>query len=68
MQKAISQEIVEVAKAPGDEAQTSDAEERVEDLRVDLKPDASRGIQVLAVFDPMKTFGIAHILIAAADK
>lgn len=44
---------VEVAEAPWDEAEAGDAEEGVEDLRVDLDPDAARGVYGVAA-------GLAH--------
>ena len=43
-----AEEKVQVAEAPGDEAEARDAEERVENLRGDLDPDASRGVDVAA--------------------
>lgn len=41
-------EPVEVAEAPGGEAEAGDAEEGVEDLRVDFHPDAAGGLDVVA--------------------
>lgn len=39
---------VEIAEAPRGQAEAGDAEEGVEDLRVDLDPDAARGLEVIA--------------------
>lgn len=47
------EQVVEIAEAPGDEAEAGDAEEGVEDLRVDLDPDAARRVDVVAG-------GVAH--------
>jgi len=44
---------VEVAEAPGCEAEARDAEEGVEDLAVDFEPDFARGVVVVAA-------GVAH--------
>lgn len=38
------QQIIPVAKAPGDQAESRDAEQRIEDLRRDLEPDLGAGI------------------------
>jgi len=45
---AEAQQVVGVAEAPGDEAEAGDAEESVEDLRVDLDPDAAGGVDGVA--------------------
>ena len=62
------EEVVEVAEAPGDEAEAGDAEEGVEDLGVDLDPDAARGVEVVAVFDAVQVRRVAHVFAAAADE
>lgn len=62
------EEVVEIAETPGDEAEAGDAEQGVEDLGVDLDPDAARGVEVVAVFDAVKAFRVAHIFAAAADQ
>ena len=62
------QEVVQVAEAPGDEAEAGDAEESIKDLGVDFDPDAARRVEIVAVFDAVQAFGVAHILTAAADK
>ena len=62
------QEVVQIAESPGDEAEAGDAEEGVEDLGVDFDPDAAWGVEIVAVFDAVQMFGVAHVLTAAADK
>ena len=61
------EEVVEVAEAPGDEAEAGDAEEGVEDLGVDFDPDTAGGVEVAAVFLAVGTGRVAHELFAAAD-
>lgn len=61
------EEVVEVAEAPGDEAEAGDAEEGVEDLRVDFDPDAAGGVDVVALFFAVGAGWVAHELFAAAD-
>lgn len=41
---------VPVAKSPGREAETRDAEKRVEDLRVDFEPNLARAVVVVAAW------------------
>ena len=65
--KAELEEVVEVAEAPGDEAEAGDAEEGVEDLRVDFDPDAARGLEIVAVFLTVGSGRVAHEFFAAAD-
>ena len=43
-------QVVEVAEAPGYEAEACDAEQGIEDLRVDFDPDAAGGVDVVAFF------------------
>ena len=62
------EEVVEVAEAPGNEAEAGNAEEGVEDLRVDFDPDAARGIDIVAVFLAVGTGRVAHEFFAAADQ
>lgn len=46
-----SHEPVEVTKTPGNETETSDTEESVEDLRVNLEPDSTRRVNVVAAIE-----------------
>lgn len=50
---------VEVAEAPGCEAKASDAEERVENLAVDLEPDLILAIVIVAVVN-LRAAHMAH--------
>lgn len=47
--QAPAQQEVHVARAPGEQAEARHAEERIEDLAVDLEPDGARAVDVLAV-------------------
>lgn len=47
-EKTVAEEPVEVAEAPGYEAETRHAEEGVEDLRVDLDPDFAQAVFAVA--------------------
>ena len=54
------EQVVEIAKAPRYETEASDAEEGIEDLRVNFDPDAARGVDVIAVFTGVKVRRVAH--------
>ena len=43
-------------------------EKGVKDLRVYFDPDAPRRVEVVAVFNAMEAFRVAHVLAAAADE
>ena len=64
----VLEEVIQVAETPGDKAEAGDAEKSVEDLGVDLDPDAARRIEIVAVFDAVQVGGVAHVLAAAADE
>ncbi len=61
-------EVVKVAEAPGYEAEARDAEEGVEDLRVDFDPDAAWGVDVVAFFLAMGAGWVAHEFLSSADE
>ena len=54
------EQVIQVSEAPGDKAEARDAEQRVEDLRVDFDPDASGRVDVVAVFFAVQVVRIAH--------
>lgn len=47
------QKVVEVAKPPGNKTEASNAEKRIQYLRVNLDPNAAWGVNVVAVIDPI---------------
>lgn len=57
---APSQQEPEIAETPRDQTEAGDAEERVQDLRVDFDPDAACGVDVVAGGGTHRGGGVAE--------
>lgn len=68
VQETVLEEVEEVAETPRNEPEACDTEEGIEDLGVDLNPNATRRPQVITVFYAVQTFGVAHVLATAANE
>lgn len=67
--RAPPDEVEEITGAPGEQAESRDAEERREDLAVDFNPDATWGVEVVAVVHPdAVALHEAHFRRGAADQ
>ena len=66
-QDTVLEEVEEVAKTPRNEPEACNTEEGVENLGVDLNPNAAGGPQVITILYAVQTFGVAHVLLTTAN-
>lgn len=68
VQETVLKKVEKVTKTPRNEPKACDTEEGIEDLGVDLKPNAAGGPQVITVLYAVKTFGVAHVFVTTANQ
>lgn len=68
VEEAPFEKIVQITETPWDQTEARNAEKRVKDLGVNLKPDPARGLEIGAIFDAMKVLGVAHVLIPSTHE